>query len=316
MLITMCVSILSGCGQNASISKQDKINIVCTVFPQYDWTKEIIGTRADKFNLSLLLSSGVDMHSYKPTIDDMVSISSCDMLVYTGGVSDSWIEDALRNKKNPDMIVINLLNELGDSVKTEELAEGMEHEHDEHENDGEEYDEHVWLSLKNAEILCGLVSESLKSLDPDGADVYDKNCKRYLQALASLDGEFEKAVNASQTKTILFADRFPMRYLADDYGLSCFAAFPGCSAETETSFETVVFLARKIDELGLKSVFVLENSDSRLANTIIENTKQKNQKILVMNSMQSVTKDDISNGSSYISIMRDNLSALKSGLEE
>ena len=275
----------------------------------------------------MLLDNGVDLHSYQPTVDDMVKIANCDLFIYVGGESDGWVEDALKNAVNKDMKVINLLEVLGDSVKEEETVEGMqevEHDHedaDEHEDAEEheheektEYDEHVWLSLRNAETLCEAISDALQQIASDNKDAYAANTAAYVERLAALDTDYQAAVDAATYQTVLFGDRFPFRYLADDYGLSYYAAFVGCSAETEASFETITFLAGKMDELNLPCVLTIEGAQHRIAQTIVENTTAKNQEVLTMDSMQSTTSKDVANGTTYLSIMEQNLSVLKQAL--
>ena len=191
----------------------------------------------------------------------------------------------------------------------------MEDDSDEDEEHSEvEYDEHIWLSLKNAQACTIEIANTLAEIDPANGDNYIANAKDYNEKLANLDNEYRNIVNNSSVKTLVFGDRFPFRYLADDYGLTYFAAFPGCSAETEASFETITFLASKIDELNLNYVMTLEKSDKKIAQTIINNTKSKNQKILQLNSMQSITSDDVLGGTDYISVMENNLSVLKIAL--
>ena len=296
----------------------DKLKIVTTIFPEYDWVRQIAGDQISNMELTMLLDNGVDLHSYQPTADDIMKISDCDIFVYVGGESDEWVEDALKEAVNKDMQVINLLEVLGDSVKTEEMVEGMQetehdHEHD-HEHE-EEADEHVWLSLKNAQTLSNAIASALETADPANKETYAANAASYVEKLAALDTQYQEAVNNASQKTLLFGDRFPFRYLVDDYGLSYYAAFAGCSAESEASFETISFLAQKVDELGLKNVLTIEKSDQKIAKTIIENTKDKNQNILTLDSMQSATSDDVANGTTYLSVMENNLSVLKEALQ-
>lgn len=296
-----------------------KIKVVTTIFPEYDWVRQIAGDRTSDMNTIMLLDNGVDLHSYQPTADDIANISDCDLFIYVGGESDAWVDDALKNAVNKDMKVIDLLDVLGNSIKEEEVVEGMQTEEEEPEEGGEEegheYDEHVWLSLRNAEALCKAIEEDLAQIDPDNAEVYQKNNEAYTEKLSALDREYRSAVDSSANKTLLFGDRFPFRYLVDDYGLKYYAAFVGCSAETEASFATVKFLAEKVDELGLKNVMTIEKSDQKIAKTIIENTKSKDRNILTLDSMQSVTSDDVKNGTTYLSIMESNLEVLKEALK-
>ena len=499
LVLTMAVGLLASCGKKNAAetgeSDSNKLSVVTTIFPEYDWVKEILGDKVESTDLTMLLSSGVDLHSYQPTADDIVKISDCDLFIYVGGESDKWVDDALKEATNKDMKVIDLLEVLGDSVKTEETVEGMqetEHAHDhskevstfeddevqdrslpdwegswqsaypfaldgtlddafaamaeegemtadeyktyyqngyktditniniegdhiaftyedgkkvgsdykyigyyiqnwstgtkaamyrfeavdrtsgapiyiefndhmiesaapehfhirmsnesfdaivdpekswptffpadmtgedlcEHmEGHGhdheEEADEHVWLSLKNAKTLVDAISNALQELDPDNKDAYAANAAAYIEKLSALDGAYQSAVDGAARKTVLFGDRFPFRYLVDDYGLSYYAAFAGCSAESEASFETVSFLAKKVDELKLPCVLTIEGKNHKIAETIVENTAEKNQKILTMDSMQSTTSEDVANGTTYLSVMEQNLSMLKEAL--
>ena len=319
LALFMLVGALAGCGKQNDTNQTDKLSIVTTIFPEYDWVREILGDKADNAEITMLLDNGVDLHSYQPTADDIVKISDCDLFIYVGGESDEWVEDALRNAANGNMKVINLLEVLGDSVKTEEIVEGMqeaEHEHEdaeEHEHE-EEADEHVWLSLKNAKMLVRVISKALQELDPDSKDIYAANADAYVKKLSALDAEYQAAVDAASNKTILFGDRFPFRYLVDDYGLCYYAAFVGCSAETEAGFETISFLAKRVDEWKLPCVLTIEGAQHKIAETIVRNTTTKNQKVLTMDSMQSTTTQDVKNGTTYLSVMEKNLSVLKEAL--
>lgn len=483
---------LSACAKPSVQTNGDKISIVATIFPQYDWVRQILGEKLDQAELTLLLNNGVDLHSYQPTVEDIAAIANCDMFIYVGGESDAWVESALESTPKGGRVVINLLEVLGDSVKEEEIVEGMEHDHehghgeispedvhdrplsdwlgswtsvepalaggalDEYithlseENETEfeqqkaayeerwksdfeafsisessvsfdgvsspyqyigfrlvesdhgasvwygfeaegsdekipryiafsdhgtggqeeegheeehtelphfhfrygnesfealtaienwsptyfpsdasqeeiaeamrghshehELDEHVWLSLKNARNICTYISKELGKLDPDNASVYTENTEKYNNQLSLLDTEYENAIKASPVQTLLFGDRFPFRYLTDDYSLDYYAAFSGCSAETEASFETIVFLSDKADELRLKNIMVIESSDQSVANTIIQNSSGKDQKILVLDSMQSIDSANLASGVTYLSIMENNLATLKEAL--
>ena len=283
----------------------------------------------------MLLDNGVDMHSYQPTADDILKISDCDLFIYVGGESDEWVDNALQEATNQDMVAINLLEVLGDKVKEEEIVEGMqveeddehEHEGEEHHHEGEghhhhddeeeiEYDEHVWLSIKNARLLCAAIAEELCAADEKNAAMYRKNLSAYDEKLAALDADYTAAVKSAVRKTLLFGDRFPFRYLTDDYGLHYYAAFVGCSAETEASFKTVAFLSAKADELSLPAVLQIETGDGKIAGTIIQNTKAKSAKILTLDSMQSTTAKQIAAGTTYLDIMEKNLAVLEEALGE
>ena len=493
LALMMLAGVLAGCGKPKDAGKAGKLMVVTTIFPEYDWVRAILGDKAENAEVTMLLDNGVDLHSYQPTADDIVKISDCDLFVYVGGESDGWVENALKNAANKNMKVINLLEVLGDSVKTEETVEGMQedghdhgHSHDEQltENDikdrtlsdfagawkslhpyllngdldkfcqhraeededssttkdtylekykaswqcdaekisiegnnitftygdgktvsaeytyagyqpklddegkirsvryqfettsadapkyvqfndhghepgeaehfhiyfgndgfdalmsgktnpffvkdalsvedildelmghdhGEEADEHVWLSLKNAETLVTAIANTLQELDSANKDTYAANASSYIEKLYALDGAYQSAVNGAARKTVLFGDRFPFRYLVDDYGLRYYAAFAGCSTETEASFETVSFLAKKVDELGLPCVLTIEGNNHKLAETIVRSTAGKKQKVLTMDSMQSTTSKDVANGATYLSVMEKNLSVLKEAL--
>ncbi|MCR5082762.1 MAG: metal ABC transporter substrate-binding protein [Parasporobacterium sp.] len=332
IFVMLFVGLLAGCGNSQTPNASGKIQVVTTIFPEYDWVKEIVGDN-DDVEISMLLDNGADLHSYQPTANDILKISTCDLFIYVGGESDEWVDDALNEAVNKDMVVLNLMDIMGDDAKEEEVKEGMEAEEHEHEDadhedadhedadhedaDHEEeveYDEHVWLSLKNASIICNKISDALCKIDSANADSYKANLETYTAKLNDLDASYKEVVDSAQTKTLLFGDRFPFRYLTDDYGLDYFAAFVGCSAETEASFETVMFLANKVDELSLKYVCTIENSDGKIAETIIQNTKSKDAKVLKLNSMQSVNATDVENGASYYNIMNENLEALKTAL--
>ncbi|MBR4894902.1 MAG: zinc ABC transporter substrate-binding protein [Clostridia bacterium] len=310
---------LSACGSGTRPSASDsgKIQIVTTIFPEYDWVMNILGDKAADAEVAMLLDTGVDLHSFQPTAADILKISTCDLFIYVGGESDEWAEDALRETANPDRITLNLLDLLGDTAKEEEAVEGMQEEEHEHESeeDEAEYDEHVWLSLRCAADLAEKIAEAIREIDPENGEVYRQNAAAYAEKLHVLDAEYRSVVENASFKTLIFGDRFPFRYLADDYGLDYYAAFSGCSAETEASFETVTFLALKVDELALPAVMTIEGTDHRIAETIVQNTRSKDQAILTMDSMQSVTAKDVQNGAAYLSIMEKNLSVLKEALQ-
>ena len=292
----------------------DSISVVTTIFPEYDWVKQIVGDNSN-VELTLLLDSGVDLHNYQPTAEDIKKIATCDLFIYVGGESDEWAEDAIKTAVNPNQQVINLMDVLKDNIKEEEVVEGMEAEEEEKTGEEEvEYDEHVWLSLKNAATCVKAIADSLETIDGTNADMYKANADSYINDINALDAKYADAVNAATGKTLLFGDRFPFRYMVDDYGLDYYAAFVGCSAETEASFETIKFLSEKVDELGLKTVLTIENSDNKIAETIIANTNSKDAQILAMDSLQSTTSSDAASGTTYLSVMEQNLSVLTEAL--
>ncbi len=310
MLVAINASLFAKTKKADKKSKAAKVSIVTTIFPQYDWVRQLLGDKSENTELTLLLGNGVDLHSYQPSIQDVAKISTADIFIFVGGESDGWVKDALKNAKNKEMIVLNLMEILGDKVKEEEIVEGMEGE----EEEEAEYDEHVWLSLKNAKVICEKITEALCQKDSKNKATYQNNLSEYLAQLDELDWVYSAVINNASKDTLIFGDRFPFRYLVDDYNLNYYAAFVGCSAETEASFKTVIFLANKIDELDSNYIFKIESGDDKLAKTIIQNSSKKNAQVLVLDSMQSVTTKQ-AEATSYIKIMIENVQTLQKGLE-
>lgn len=290
-----------------------KVKIVCTVFPVYDWVRAIVGEENENVSVSLLLNNGTDLHSYQPSAADIVTIASADLFVHIGGGSDEWVSDVLKTSGREEQNVLNLSELLADRMLHEEAPEGAEEEHVHDEtcdHEGEVYDEHIWLSLRNAALVSQSVCDALCEMDPERAERYRTNAEEYRAKLNALDAEYTEAVEDAQRKELLFGDRFPFRYLAEDYGLQCYAAFPGCSSETDASFETVIRLADVMDDRKLPVLMVTESSDQAVAKSILENTTAKDREILVLDSMQSVTAAQIAEGISYLTIMEKNLDVL------
>lgn len=308
MAVVLAMSCFCGCG---TMQNDERLSIVCTIFPVYDWMRELTDG-CEGVELTLIADNGVDMHSYQPTTDDIVTIATCDVFVYVGGESDEWVEEVLSQAVNEDMIVVNLLDALGDRAM-ESAANAHEHDHEEHDHECV-YDEHIWLSLINARELCGHLSEVLCAVDEADADRYTVNCAAYVEAIDALDSQYREAADIGMVNTLLFADRFPFRYLTADYGIEYFAAFDGCSAETEASFDTIAALSAAVDENGLNCVLMIEGSDDSLARTIIAGSKTGGQTVLTVDSMQSVTASDIESGVTYLSVMEDNLEVLRQAL--
>lgn len=330
MASVLTVSAFCGCGASRTAADSDQkggsvpenaanaatYSIVCTTFPQYDWIRNIIGDDSDKFQLTMLLDQGTDLHSYQPTAEDIAKIADADMFVYVGGESDGWVDSALKEATNKNMKVVNMLDALGTAVKVEEVVPGMQAEEKEEieEGEGPENDEHVWLSLRNAVTLTDVLSENIQEIDPANKEDYVENAGKYVDKLNDLDGRYALTISKGKRQAILFGDRFPFRYMADDYGLTYYAAFVGCSAESEASFETITFLAHKVDELKLPVILTIEGADHNIAESIKNATKSKNQEILAMNSMQSVTAEAVADGETYLNIMEDNLNVLSQAL--
>jgi len=326
--------LLTGIMPFSALAEGKKVSVVTTIFPLYDWVREITAGN-DNVEITMLLDSGSDLHNYQPTAQDILKIATADLFVFVGGESDDWADDVLETARNEKLIALNLVKAMGDAIKMEEIVEGMEHDdhdHDDHDEDDddhddddhddddhdheEEADEHIWLSLRNAQALSRVIAEKLAQIDPDNAALYQANFEAFHEKLSRLDAAYAEAVNAAAYKTVLFGDRFPFRYLVDDYGLDYYAAFSGCSAETEASFQTILFLAQKVDELNLPAVLTIEQPKARIAETIVGATKNKNQKILAMNSLQSVTSQGVQAGITYLSAMEENLAVLKDALSD
>lgn len=352
VLATALMFVACSAESNEKAPAQKKVSIVATIYPQYDWLKNILGDRLDAVNLKLLIKNGTDLHSYKPSAQDIAAIASADMVVFVGGESDEWIEKALKATPKDGRVQVNLMEALGDRVKEEEVVEGMQeetkderrkrtalsdlslsahghqggtkeiaeenHEHHEHEAHAEapENDEHVWLSLKNAELLVMNLADALSKVDTAHATEYHMNAGLYIAKISALDAQYRAATDSAHFKTILFGDRFPFRYLVDDYGIKYFAAFVGCSAESEASFETVAFLASKMDSLALPAIFTIDGSNGKIARAILDASKKsKETPVLTLNSMQSVTDAQMQSGVDYLSMMQSNLEVLKKAIK-
>ncbi len=385
LLLAAGLIALPACSAPASeapSAEDEMISIVATSFHEYDWLRAIIGEEQDSIDLQLLLDSGVDMHSYEPSVEDITRIASADLFVHNGSSSDTWVDDMLAQPMNEGLNVIHVMEALGEEVVPERTIEGMQatehaHDHDEdaHSEDAHDYsqvvvevlmevakeveeadiedaleeveahcedahdhdeahsedahdhdeethsegghdDEHVWLSLQNAALFCDILADAVIALDPDNAEMYDENLTQYLFALEALDAEYEAVVTEAPRDTLIFTDRFPFLYMMDDYGIEYYAAFQGCSAETEASFETVAFLSDKVNELDVNHVLVLENGLEELGQTVFSNSERSDGSVLTLHSIQSVNREQIDAGVSYLSLMEDNLAVLEMALAE
>ena len=316
-VLTLCAAVFIGCGAKetpGNPEKDGKYQIVCTTFPQYDWIMHILGDASEQFEVSLLVKNSADIHNYQPSTQDMISMKEADLFVYVGGESDAWAADLMLADAAMSDKSVSLVAALGDEVLAEEILEGMTHDHEHHEHDAEVPDEHVWLSLENAEILCQHISNRLCEVAPDYEAVIRDNTKIYTEKLHELDAEYRAVVEAGAHNTLIFGDRFPFRYMAEDYDLECFAAFEGCNAEVEASFDTVITLAGKVKELEVPCILVIDGSDRKLAETILSTAGREKTEILVLDSMQSVSREDIQQGANYLDITKSNLEVLRQAL--
>lgn len=309
-LILLAALCLTGCQFTGE--KTENLEILCTNFPLYDWTRELVGDTPG-VTVSLLVGNGTDLHSYQPTVADIVHIANCDLFLYIGGESDEWVADALAQAGKPQEAALCLMDTLEDRLHLEEEI-GETHEgHEDHEHHEEAYDEHVWLSLQNAAVCCQAISQRLQELDAAHKEAYRRSTEAYCEKLLTLDEKMRELTADSPVQTLLFADRFPFRYLIEDYHFTYFAAFPGCSAETEASFHTIVQLAEALQRENLPAVLVLDGSDGALARTILE-TAHMDCPVLQLDSMQTITKQEAQKGVSYLSIMEENMSVLRQAM--
>lgn len=303
VLIFALVLSLSSCDyQNIS---NKKVNVVTTIFPFYDFAKNICGSEA---NITMLLKPGTESHTYDPTPRDIFLIKNSDVFIYTGGESDSWADKILDSVNTKKTKVIRMIDEV-DAVYEESL-EGMEKSVG--EEDDEEYDEHIWTSPKNAILITKAITKELCLADTEKENIYIKNSVNYIKKLNNLDIKIREIVNGSKTKTLVFGDRFPFKYFADEYGLLCYAAFPGCSDKTEAGIKTLNFLINKVKDEKIPVVFYIEFSNQKTADVICEETGAKK---LLFHSCHNVTKDEFESGISYIEIMENNLNNLEEALK-
>ena len=299
---------LTACAAPRGVAEDGKVRVVSTIWPVHQWVTAILGENPGEVESILLIDSGVDPHSFQPAVSDILELYTCDLLIYLGAESDKWVGEALEGEVDEDLRALPLMEAVAGDLCT------ADHDHDHghgHDHDHEEaYDEHIWLSLKLAQTLCHQIAHELGHLDPTNAEYYEENAEEYIARLAALDAEYEAAVAAAEHPHLVFADRFPFTYMAQDYGIHVDAAFPGCSAETEASFATILHLAETVEEHHLSSVLIIDGSDASIARTVVDATAGKNADILTLHSMQST----VAEGQTYLSIMEDNLEVLKQAL--
>lgn len=298
---------LIGCAPNSAAKSDGKINIVTTIFPQYDFARNIAG---DKANVTLLLRPGAESHSYEPSPQDIIKIKNSAVFIYTGGESDDWVEKILAALDTSQMKVVTLMDCV--PVVEEELVEGMQEEEEEYAREAEpEYDEHVWTSPRNAKLIVQKIAAVLGAVDTPNAAVYQQNAKNYLAELDKLDADFRALTGGAKRKTLIFGDRFPFRYFADAYGLKYFAAFPGCSTETEASPATIRFLIDKTRQEKIPVVLHIELSNQKMAKAIAEATGAR---VRQLHAAHNITRQDFQNGLGYLDLMRQNIAVLKEAL--
>jgi len=297
MLLSLC-----GCGKPEAARDSDKLNIVTTVFPAYDFARQVAGERAE---VTLLVPPGTELHSFEPTAKDIARVESCDLFVCNGGESEAWVETLLGSQAEAPETLVML--ECVDALE-EETVEGMQAEEEEDEG---AFDEHVWTSPVNAQRICRALAEKLSVIDPDGGDAYAANAARYCDELAAVDAAYREVVDAAARRTIVVADRFPLRYFTEEYGLSYYAAFPGCAEDTEPSAGTVAFLIDRVREDKIPAVMYIEFSNEKMADVICEDTGCKK---CLFHSCHSVTADQLRRGVSCVELMRANVDSLREAL--
>lgn len=312
-------ALLTGCGtQNTESSQKEegKVTIVCTTFPQYDWVKNLLGEHIDQADMTLLVKNSADVHNYQPSAQDMIQMKEADLFIYIGGESDAWVEDVMKSDSSLEQSTLNLSDILKKEDHLIEADHQHEHTHEEvhHHEEGESYDEHIWLSLENAESLCEAIAESLCEILPEYETDIQNASAEYVKQLQDLDERYVQMIQDSAKKPLIFGDRFPFCYMAADYDLEYYAAYTGCNAEIEVGFDTIIALAEKVDTLKSTYVMVIDGSDRSIAKTILETATYKQTEILELNSIQSVSMQDIERGISYLNIMEENLEVLKAAL--
>lgn len=294
---------LGGCQNQKTDNSSGKLKIVTTIFPAYDFAKNIFGETAE---VTMLLKPGMESHSYDPSAKDVVKIDECDLFIYNGGESDEWVENILKSTENVKALkMVDSVEMLG-----EEHVDGMTaEEHEEH--DEEEYDEHVWTSPKNAALICASIRDKAKEISPENASVFDKNAESYIAQINSLDKRFSELLEGEK-RYFVFGDRFPLLYFFKEYGLNYYAAFPGCAAETEPSAQTISFLSKKLsDNDTIKTVFYIELSNHKLADNL---AAESNLQTAEFHTCHNITSSDFEAGESYISLMERNYKTLKTAL--
>ena len=295
-----------GCSRQPPPKTEGILNVVSVIFPSYDFVRVIAG---DRVNLVKLLPPGAESHSYEPSPRDIVTIKESDLFIYSGGENSTWVDRILQtiNVPGDHMNILRLMDLVG--TVEEELVEGMEDDDD--AGFPPARDEHVWTSPKNAASIAASIARALCDLDPANAEFYRQNAADYLVSLDELNSSFRSIADGAKRKTIVFGDRFPFRYLADEYGLTYYAAFPGCSAETEPSAATVAFLINKIKSEHIPVVFHIELSNEKMADTISEATGARK---LLLHSCHNVTRKEFESGASYLDLQKANAEHLREAL--
>ena len=296
------ILVLTACTVGGALAAEEKRSIVCTSFPCYDAARAVAGDRAD---VQLLIRPGAEVHSFEPTPSDIMTLADCDLFVYVGGESDAWVTD----------ILSSFGSDAPRTLRFFDCVEGIEAEHDhgvEHaDHDEVEYDEHIWTSPVNACAMVNAVADALCEIDPANEAIFRENAQNYVSEIEALDAQIREVVANAARREVIFADRFPLLYFAEEYGLDWFAAFPSCSSESEPSAKTIAALIDKVVTDKIPVIYVLELSNGRTAQAISAETGAQ---VRTFYSMQNVTESDFSAGETYVTLMERNIAALQEGL--
>ena len=314
LALTLAAS-LYGCADRQR-AEDGRLQVVCSVFPYYDFARQIGG---DDVDVTLLVAAGKETHSFEPTPLDVITLSQADVFLYNGGESEAWVDDILSAAGENIAVTLPLMPQV--SALAEEWAEGMEGAHDEHDHDHDheihdsddiEYDEHVWTSPVLAKALCQAICDALCQADPAHREGYQARLTDYLAQLDGLDAAFREVVEAGHRRLLVFGDRFPLLYFCKEYGLDYRAAFHGCASDTEPSLATLKYLIDKVEDEEIPVVYTIELSSRKVADAIAETTGAK---VLTFHSCQTVSRTEFDGGATYLSLMEQNVEALREGLQ-
>ena len=314
LCLILCLALLPGCAARPSVSdgQAGGFSIVATSFPAYDLARAVCGQAAE---ITLLRPPGAESHSYEPTPRDILAVEDCGLFIYLGGESDAWVETILSSLESPPetLRMIDCVDTLDEETLGGMTSQGHDHDHDEDHGRGEvhEIDEHVWTAPENAGRIARAIAERMAVLDRANADTYLAAADAYQAEIDALDRDFRDFFAALPTKTLVFGDRFPLRYFAEAYGLTCYAAFPGCATQTEPSAATVAFLTEKVEREGISTVFYIEFSNHLVADSIAEAAGART---ALFHSCHNVSRQDLESGATYLSLMRQNLETLRACL--
>lgn len=302
--------LLTGCVNNTGTFKDNgKLNIVTTIFPYYDFAKHVAG---DKANLRLIVPAGMDTHSFEPAASDMIDIGNADVIIYNGGEMELWVGKVLEAATDNNIITGKMMDYVNTFTEEDVTGLGKEHHHNEENEETEEIDEHIWTSPANAVKIISKIADILSEADKENASYYHNNASQYINKIKKLDKEFKKIASSSEKDYLIFADRFPLRYFVEEYGLSYNAAFAGCSSETEPGADIIAFLTDKAKSENIHVILKIELTSSKVADAIAETAGAK---VMTFNTCHNVTKKQFKSGITYYDLMKANADVLKKALE-